>query len=221
DLDLYCGPGQYLGVLGGPDHWRVGYAIPHGGYPAARDAGVAPIQHFLRTHVPWLADRAHHLTDFGQTSLLSVDIASAPLWHRPGVLLIGDAAHVISPVGGNGILMAVQDAVSAANHLVEPLRRGRPTDSDLARVQAERGPAIARVQAEQTRTERASARARARGSVLAPPWFLRPLLALPLVQRRAARGNAYGPLPPQLNLRLLDSGRSQHRSAGCAGDDRS
>ncbi len=204
DLDLYCGPGRYVGVLGGPDHWRIGYAIPHGGYSAAREAGVAPIQAFLRTHVPWLGDRAHLLDDFGRTSLLSVDIAATPLWHRPGVLLIGDAAHVISPTGGNGILMAIQDAVSAANHLVGPLRRGTLTDADLAAVQAERAPAIAEVQADQSRTERAADRARARGAVLAPPRLVRPLLALPFVQRRSAHANAYGPRPPKLDRASLD-----------------
>jgi 2-polyprenyl-6-methoxyphenol hydroxylase-like FAD-dependent oxidoreductase len=205
DLDLYCGPGRYLAVLGGSDHWRVGYAIPHGGYAAARDAGIGPIQDFLRAHVAWLADRAHLLDDMGQTTLLSVDIAAAPRWHRPGLLLIGDAAHVISPVGGNGILMAIQDAVAAANHLVGPLRARTVEDADLAAVQAEREPAIREVQADQARTERASEKARARNAVLAPPAFLRPVLALPLVQRRAARGNAYGPRPPRLDLALLDA----------------
>ncbi len=204
DLDLYCGPGRYVGVLGAPDHWRIGYAIPHGGYGAARDAGVAPIQQFLCAAVPWLADRAHLLDDFRRTSLLSVDIAAAPRWHRPGVLLLGDAAHVISPTGGNGILMAIQDAVSAANHLVGPLRRGVLAEVDLAAVQAERAPAIAQVQADQARTERAAERARNRGAVLAPPRLVRPLLALPFVQRRAARANAYGPRPPQLDIALLD-----------------
>lgn len=208
DLDLYCGPGRYLGVLGGPDHWRVGYAIPHGGYGKAREAGVGPIQEFIRTNVPWLADRALELDDFGKTTLLSVDIAAAPRWHRPGLLLIGDAAHVISPTGGNGILMAIQDAVSAANHLVGPLRRGELTEADLAAVQAERAPAIEQVQAEQARTERSADRSRARGAVLAPPRLVRPLLALPFVQRRSARANAYGPRPPRLDLALLDGGQA-------------
>jgi len=205
DLDLYAGPGRYVGVLGGSDHWRVGYAIPHGGYAAVREAGVEPIREFLRTHVPWLADRVHHLEDMGQTSLLSVDISAAPCWHRPGLLLIGDAAHVISPVGGNGILMAVQDAVAAANAIIAPLRAGTLTEADLARVQAAREAAIAQVQAEQQRTERSSDRARSRGAVLAPPRRLRPLLELPVLQRRSARANAYGPRPPKLDLALVDA----------------
>ncbi|WP_214403777.1 FAD-dependent oxidoreductase [Pseudonocardia lacus] len=204
DLDLYCGPGRYVGMLGAADHWRIGLGIPKGGYAAAREAGVEVVQDFLRTHVPWLADRAGLLTDFNQTSLLSVDISAVSRWHRPGLLLIGDAAHVISPVGGNGILMAVQDAVTAANALVPALRRGAVEDADLARVEAERAPAIAQVQADQVRTERSLARARERGRVVAPPRFLRPLLALPAVQRRSARSNAYGPRPPALDPGIVD-----------------
>ncbi|MCO1660100.1 FAD-dependent oxidoreductase [Pseudonocardia humida] len=205
DLDLYCGPGRYVGMLGSDDHWRIGLGIPRGGYAAARQAGVGVVQDFLRTHVPWLADRAGLLTDFTQTSLLSVDIAAVARWHRPGLLLIGDAAHVISPVGGNGILMAVQDAVSTANVLVPVLRRGEPADADLARVEAQRVPAIAEVQAAQVRTERSLARARERNRLAAPPRFLRPILALPVVQRRSARSNAYGPRAPELDLAVLDA----------------
>lgn len=216
DVDLYCGPGQYVAVLGGSDHWRVGLSIPKGGYPAARAAGAEPIRHFIRTHVPWLADRAGELADIADTTLLSVDISRAARWHRPGlrgpngrpgVLLIGDAAHVISPTGGNGILMAVQDAVVAANRLVRPLREGTLTEADLAAVQAEREPAIRRVQDDQVRTERSAARARERGTVLAPPRWLTPLFRVPAVQRRAARANGYGPTPPSLDLDLLDGGR--------------
>jgi 2-polyprenyl-6-methoxyphenol hydroxylase-like FAD-dependent oxidoreductase len=211
DLDLYCGPGRYVGLLGGTDHWRIGVAIPKGGYAAAREAGVGEIQDFLRRHVPWLGDRPALLTEFTQTSLLSVDIAAVRRWWRPGLLLLGDAAHVISPVGGNGILMAVQDAVAAANRLVPALRRGGPTDADLAAVEADRAPAIRAVQADQVRTERRLARSRERGRVVAPPRVLRPLFALPAVQRRAARANAYGPQPPELDLAVLDA-----RPAGAA-----
>jgi 2-polyprenyl-6-methoxyphenol hydroxylase-like FAD-dependent oxidoreductase len=204
DLGLFCGPGRYLGVLGGDDHWRIGVAIAKGSYPAAREAGVGDLQDFVRTYVPWLADRAGLLTDFADTSLLSVDIAATPRWHRPGLLLVGDAAHVISPVGGNGILMAVQDAVVTANRLIGPLRRGQVGDADLAAVQADREPAIRQVQAEQVRTEERLARSRAAGTIVAPPRWLRPLFALPPVQRRAAHSNAYGPRPPALDLALLD-----------------
>ncbi|MEA5367085.1 FAD-dependent oxidoreductase [Amycolatopsis sp., V23-08] len=201
DLDLYFGRDAYVGVLGGVHDWQVGYSIEKGSYATLRDQGVEPIRAFLRERVPWLADRAHLLTDFSQTTLLSVDISRVERWHRPGLLLLGDAAHVISPVGGNGILMAVQDAVAAANHLVPALRRGE--EPDLAAIQGDRIRAIERVQADQVRVERRSAAARARGRSAAPPGFLRTLFAIPALRTRGARSNAYGPFPPTLDESVL------------------
>lgn len=203
DLDLYFGRDAYVGVLGGVHDWQVGYSIEKGAYPALRGAGVEPIRAFVRERVPWLADRAHLLTGFSQTTLLSVDISRVTRWHRPGLLLLGDAAHVISPVGGNGILMAVQDAVAAANRLIPALRRGAVTPDDLAGVQADRIRAIERVQADQVRVEKRAAAVRARGRGTAPPALLKLLFAIPALRTRGARGNAYGPFPPQLDLSLL------------------
>jgi 2-polyprenyl-6-methoxyphenol hydroxylase-like FAD-dependent oxidoreductase len=203
DVDLYFGRDHYVGLLGGPDVWQVGYSVPKGEYARVRAAGVEPIREFLRTHVGWLADRADLLTDMKDTTLLSVEIARVDRWHRPGLLLLGDAAHVISPVGGNGILMALQDAVAAANRLVPALRAGGVHDADLIAVQNDREPAIRRVQAEQVRTEARVVAARERGRGIAPPAFLRWVFALPGVQARSARRNAYGPTPPSLSPAVL------------------
>jgi 2-polyprenyl-6-methoxyphenol hydroxylase-like FAD-dependent oxidoreductase len=204
DADLYFGRDHYVGLLGGVSGWQVGYTLPKGGYPAARRAGIGPIRDFVARRVPWLADRVDLLRDFSQTTLLSVEISRVARWWRPGLLLLGDAAHVISPVGGNGILMAVQDAVAAANRLVPALRDGPVGDAVLAAVQADREPAIRLVQAAQVRTEQRVARARDAGRPLAPPArLLRLLTALPGARARAARSNAYGPFPPRLDPRLL------------------
>ncbi|GII77122.1 FAD-dependent oxidoreductase [Sphaerisporangium rufum] len=204
DVDLYFGRDHYVGLLGGVDSWQVGYSLPKGGFPAAREAGVTPIRRFVAEHVPWLADRVHLLDDFGKITLLSVDISLAGRWYRPGLLMIGDAAHVISPVGGNGILMAVQDAVAAANVLVPALRGDGPVPvAALAAVQAAREPAIRAVQRQQVRVERRAARARATGRPLLPVRLLRAVTAIPGVRARAARSNAYGPRPPRLDMALL------------------
>ncbi|MFD9739715.1 FAD-dependent oxidoreductase [Umezawaea sp. NPDC059074] len=204
DVDLFFGRDQYVGLLGGTDDWQVGCTLPKGGYAAARAAGVGPIREFVAERVPWLADRLPELREFSQTTLLSVDISRVERWHRPGLLLIGDAAHVISPVGGNGILMAVQDAVVAANHLVPALRAGEVGDEVLAAIQAERDPAIDVVQAQQSRIERRIARSRERGRPLTPPGFLRWVTAVPGVRARAAKANAYGPRAPRLAQGLVD-----------------
>ncbi len=204
DLDLYFGRDHYVGLLGGPDSWQVGYSLPKGGWAAARQAGVEPIRAFLIAHVPWLADRVGELRDFAQTTLLRVELARVDSWHRPGLLLIGDAAHVISPTGGNGLLMAVQDAVAAANRLIPALRSGAGVgDEVLAQIQADRDPAIRVVQAQQVRIEQRQAAAREAGRSLTPPSFLRWVLVIPGVRARAARANAYGPWPPHFDMRLL------------------
>ncbi|WP_020500238.1 FAD-dependent oxidoreductase [Sciscionella marina] len=204
DVDLFFGRNHYLALLAGPAGWQIGYSLPKGGYPAAREAGVSPIRDLLAERIPWLADRAHLLETFSQTTLLSVDIARLRRWWRPGLLLLGDAAHVISPVGGNGILMAIQDAVTAANHLAPALRGPGPVpDAVLAAVQAEREPAIRAVQAQQVRTEQRVATARETGRPITPPGLLRLVTLLPGVRRRAANANAYGPHPPVLDTGLL------------------
>ncbi|MBW0106542.1 FAD-dependent oxidoreductase, partial [Pseudonocardia sp. KRD291] len=163
DIDLYFGEHHYLGLISSPGRWQVGYSLPRGGIAAVREAGPEPIRRFVAEQVPWLADRVGLLTDVNDTTLLPVEISRVPRWHSPGLLLIGDAAHVISPVGGNGILMACQDAVAAANRLVPALRRGTPAHDVLAGIQADREPAIRRVQAGQVRIERQIERARERG----------------------------------------------------------
>jgi 2-polyprenyl-6-methoxyphenol hydroxylase-like FAD-dependent oxidoreductase len=201
DVDLFFGRDHYIGLLTGTQGWQLGYSVPKGGYAQARADGVEPIRRFVDRHVPWLADRTHLLADFGQTTLLSVDISRVSRWWRPGLLLIGDAAHVISPVGGNGILMAIQDAVAAANHLVPALRQGGPVpDGVLAAVQAEREPAVKLVQDDQVRIELRAARARELGRPLVPARLLQLITAMPGVRKRAARSNAYGPMAPTLSL---------------------
>lgn len=200
DVDLFFGRDGYVGLLTSTDGWQVGYTLPKGGYAAAKAAGVAPIRRFVAERIPWLADRVDLLTGFDQITLLSIDISRVDSWWRPGLLLIGDAAHVISPVGGNGILMAIQDAVAAANHLIPALRAGGPVPDDVLRaVQADREPAVRRVQSQQVRIEQRAARARDGGRPIAPFRLLRVVTALPGVRRRSAFANAYGPDPPRLN----------------------
>ena len=87
---------------------------------------------------PWLEKRVDELRSWDDVKLLTVAVDRLPRWYRPGLLCIGDAAHAMSPVGGVGINLAVQDAVAAANILAEPLRHGAPTTDQLARVQARR-----------------------------------------------------------------------------------
>jgi len=134
----FLGPGGYMIVLQRSDEWQVGYVIVKGSFPQKKAAGVEQLRaEFLRL-APGLADSVMHLTDWNQIKLLSVDSGCLKRWHRPGLLLIGDAAHVMSPVGGVGINIAIQDAVTAANLLTGPLQTGSVQERDLQRVQKRR-----------------------------------------------------------------------------------
>ncbi|MBA2411009.1 MAG: FAD-dependent oxidoreductase [Gammaproteobacteria bacterium] len=132
------GGGHILAILERPDHYQLGYVIAKGSYRELREAGVQTLRASLAELAPELADRVDHLQSWSQVSVLSVESNCLRKWHLPGLLLIGDAAHVMSSVGGVGINYAVQDAVVAANLLTRPLRTGTVHESDLAAMRKER-----------------------------------------------------------------------------------
>jgi 2-polyprenyl-6-methoxyphenol hydroxylase-like FAD-dependent oxidoreductase len=115
--------------------WEVGYWLPKGSYQRLRAAGIAELRKLVDRLLPWLADRTPQLTEWRQTSLLSVESRRVRRWYRPGQLLIGDAAHVVSPIGGVGINLAILDAVVTANLIGPRLGAGTLRVRDLARVQ--------------------------------------------------------------------------------------
>ncbi|MBV9921544.1 MAG: FAD-dependent monooxygenase, partial [Pseudonocardia sp.] len=120
-LELMAEPGQNLAVLGQGGGWQIGFTIVADTFATLRAAGPEPLRALLRRRTPWLADRIDLLTDVNQLTLLPIRITRIDRWSEPGLLLIGDAAHVISPVGGNGINFAIIDAAEAANQLIGPL----------------------------------------------------------------------------------------------------
>jgi 2-polyprenyl-6-methoxyphenol hydroxylase-like FAD-dependent oxidoreductase len=189
-LDLFAGPGTSVALLGQNDSWQVGYQIPAGTLPQMRAGGVAPVVGAVRRIAPWLADRLAALTDVNQLTLLPVRITALDRWSEPGLLLIGDAAHVISPVGGNGINFALADAAEAANRLVGPLRATpvdpAAVDEACARVEAVRRPPVDREQAFQVRVEERTARA-LREHDTRPPGFVRFAARVPGLPRLLGR----------------------------------
>src|SRR2546429_5554469 len=132
------GGGRAVLFLEREDHWQIGYIIGKGTYHEVRAAGLSALRQAIAESAPDFADRVAELQDWKQVSMLSVEANRLPRWYRPGLLLLGDAAHVMSPAGGNGINYAIMDAVAAANILSAPLQAGEVTVADLARVQRRR-----------------------------------------------------------------------------------
>ena len=130
--------GKALIVINRGDYSQAGLIIPKGSFEQIKSAGLGAFQETIRHIAPYLGDRAGELENWDQIKLLTVQINRLREWHRPGLLCIGDAAHAMSPVGGVGINLAIQDAVAAANLLALPLLRGTIREQDLRQVQARR-----------------------------------------------------------------------------------
>ncbi|HVB61888.1 MAG TPA: FAD-dependent oxidoreductase [Ktedonobacteraceae bacterium] len=186
--------GHILIILNRGDYWQVGYIIPKGGYQKIRAAGLDGLRQELADIVPQFADRVDTLQEWKQIAVLSVESSRLMRWYRPGLLLIGDAAHVMSPVAGVGINYAIQDAVTTANILDEPLKAGRVRISDLAKVQSAREWPTRIIQALQNAIQRGVVvNALASDKPLTVPLFLRFLLRVPLLRTIPARLIAFGP----------------------------
>ena len=187
------GRGHIAILLDRFDYWQAGYVIPKGTFPELRHQGIEALRQSFAELVPEFSGRVGHLKEWRQVSLLSVESSRCSRWHKRGLLLIGDAAHVMSPVGGVGINYSIQDAVVAANVLVEPLRecQSRLVDLDikyLAAVQRRRELPTRFIQAVQTQIQRrALASALRSDRPFEPPAFLRLLLSVPTLRSLPAR----------------------------------
>jgi len=130
--------GRIFIMLNRGDYWQCAFVIPKGGFEALRAQGIETFRQEIVALNPALSGRVGEIASWDDVKLLTVRVDRLKRWYRQGLLCIGDAAHAMSPVGGVGINLAVQDAVAAANILWEPLREGRVTEDVLAKVQARR-----------------------------------------------------------------------------------
>jgi 2-polyprenyl-6-methoxyphenol hydroxylase-like FAD-dependent oxidoreductase len=190
------GAGSLLVLMDHFDHWQVGYIIKKGGYRQLLAAGLPALRRSVAELTPELADRVGELKDWKQGSLLSVESDRLSRWYRPGLLLIGDAAHVTSPVGGVGINLAIQDAVAAANVLTEPLKAGRLRSRHLKAVQRRREWPTRLVQGAQVLAERwVVSGALDASEMFRLSLFVRFVLRTPLLRDLFARLVAFGAWP--------------------------
>jgi 2-polyprenyl-6-methoxyphenol hydroxylase-like FAD-dependent oxidoreductase len=130
--------GALLVMLDRGDYWQCAYVIPKGGIDRVTADGIEAFRDRVVALSPFLADRVGELRSFDDVKLLSVMVNRLRQWWRPGLICIGDAAHAMSPIGGVGINIAVQDAVAAANRLAAPLKAGTTTNGHLQAIQARR-----------------------------------------------------------------------------------
>ncbi len=130
--------GRVLILINRGDYFQAGLLIRKGSFEEVRAHGLEAFRQIIRRIAPYLGDRVDELQNWEQIRLLTVQVNRLRQWYRPGLLCIGDAAHAMSPVGGVGINLAIQDAVATANLLADPLREGRITEWWLAQVQQRR-----------------------------------------------------------------------------------
>jgi 2-polyprenyl-6-methoxyphenol hydroxylase-like FAD-dependent oxidoreductase len=187
------GRGHGVVMFDRDEQWQVGYIIIKGSFKEVRAAGIEALKKSFAETAPEFADRTEHLTEWKQFAMLSVESNRLKKWTRPGLLLIGDAAHVMSPVGGVGINYAIQDAVVAANVLAEPLRRGDAGDEHLREVQRQREWPTRVIQSIQAAGQRAVvANALKSEQPFRLPLLARLLLRIPVLRDIPARVIAFG-----------------------------
>jgi 2-polyprenyl-6-methoxyphenol hydroxylase-like FAD-dependent oxidoreductase len=130
--------GKLMVMFDRGDYWQCAYVIPKGGIERMKSEGLEAFRRQVVEMSPFLSDRVGELKTWDDVKLLSVTVDRLQKWWRPGLICIGDAAHAMSPIGGVGINMAVQDAVAAANRLAAPLSAGNAADEDLQAIQERR-----------------------------------------------------------------------------------
>jgi 2-polyprenyl-6-methoxyphenol hydroxylase-like FAD-dependent oxidoreductase len=195
--------GQMFVMIWRGDYYQCALVIAKGGYDSIRAEGLSKFRARLKSVAGFAADRVDGaITDFDQVKLLTVAVNRLEQWARPGLVCIGDAAHAMSPVGGVGINLAIQDAVAAANILGPVLQRGVPKFTDLKKVQARREFPTKLIQAFQLFVQnRFLAPNIVHGnSTPNPPFFLKLVDRWPWLQQFPARFVGLGPRPEHVRL---------------------
>jgi 2-polyprenyl-6-methoxyphenol hydroxylase-like FAD-dependent oxidoreductase len=196
DVFGHIAAGMMLVMLDRGDYWQCAFVIPKGGIERVKASGIEAFRNRVIELSPFLADSIGELKSFDDVKLLSVAVDRLRQWWQPGLICIGDAAHAMSPIGGVGINIAVQDAVAAANRLAAPLKAGQLTDGDLQAIQQRRTfPARMTQQIQLTMQNRIISPALQATRQPKPPFLFRLFDAFPVLRWVPARLLALGIRP--------------------------
>lgn len=200
------GPGHFMVMIERASYWQCGFVIPKGGFERVKGEGLERLRERILELAPFLGERVMEIKTWEDVKFLAVAVDRVTGWARPGLLLIGDAAHAMSPVGGVGINLAVQDAVAAANVLVPAFDKGAPTLPELRAVERRRRFAVRATQRLQRIVQKQII-----GTVLASstlpkvPPFLRLLRRFPFLTGLPAYAVGIGFRPEHVAPEILES----------------
>ena len=192
----YMNYGRIFVMLNRGDYWQCAFVIRKGGYDEVHSRGLDAMRGEVVRLAPFLSDRVAELQSWDEIKLLTVAIDRLRQWWRPGLLCIGDAAHAMSPIGGVGVNVAVQDAIAAANILAAPLREGRLTTDHLAQVQKRRTFPMKVIQGMQVAVQQNIIdKVLSSDRPITAPWTVKLFNWLPFLQRIPARVVGIGVRP--------------------------
>lgn len=187
------GSGTMIIIINRKEYLQIGYVIMKGGYKQLREKGIEHFHNVIKELELLLGDLVTDIKDWSEMAILSVVTGRVERWYKEGLLLIGDAAHIMSPVGGVGINYAIQDAVAMVNQLADRIKDNNLSTADLAEVQNRRERAVAVIQGFQSFIQkRIIADALKSDEPFEPPLPMKVISKVPFIRKRVAHFLAYG-----------------------------